>query len=147
MWEGQRSSTCYFYMAIYTNDPTVDISLPIKVCCFTWIGCPTFEGGFVLGWCPLSSPLLTNFPLTLKKVVTSIRWSSNDHWSRMVTHSSSFVPIKASCFILYLFGSLCGRAVSSLEGSLKPTPPSPPEIMICVNWAFDDCFCGNPDWR
>ena len=41
--------TCYFYMAIYTNDPTDDISLPIKVCCFTLSGCSTFEGGLVLG--------------------------------------------------------------------------------------------------
>ena len=72
-WICRPLLTSYFYMAIYTNDPTDDISLPIKVCCFTWIGCPTIEGGFVLGWCPLSSPLLTNFPLTLKKVVTSIR--------------------------------------------------------------------------
>ena len=41
----------------------------------------------------------------------------------MVIHSSSFVPIKASCFISYLFGCLCARVVSSLEGSLKPPLP------------------------
>ena len=41
----------------------------------------------------------------------------------MVIHSSSFVPIKASCFISYLFGCLCARVVSSREGSLKPPLP------------------------
>ena len=53
-------------------------SIWFKVCCFTLSGCPTFEGGFVLGWCPLSSPLLTNFPLTFENscyFCPMIQWS------------------------------------------------------------------------
>ena len=56
-------------------------------------------------------------------------------WTYIVTAlCQSFVPF-------------CARAVSSRERSLKPAPPSPPEMMICVNWAFADCFCGNLGWR
>ena len=53
-------------------------SIWFKVCCFTLSGCPTFEGGFVLGWCPQSSPLLTNFPLTFENscyFCPMIQWS------------------------------------------------------------------------
>ena len=134
--------TSYFYMAIYTNDRWHFFQ--IKSCSFTLSWCPTFEGDALLRWSP---QLWTNFPPSPKN---SCYFNSMIQWSLIPDGHMYVVAVLCQSKHLVSFPTFEGAFVLGWFPTLsRSTPHSPPEIMICVNWAFVDWFCGNRDcqWR